>query len=122
MHQTNDIKFSITPGAEVWIENVISTGVNDLVQLFIVDDVNHRLFVITWNLQMNREHSLFQSTYAEDVFPENLIMRGKAYNKTQDFNYFLDNGAVINLDTNLPVQFFDVENESDTMPKGPLHA
>lgn len=122
MHQTNDIKFSITPGAEVWIENVISTGVNDLVQLFIVDDVNHRLFVITWNLQFNREHSLFQSTYAEDVFPENLIMRGKAYNKQQDFNYFLDNGAVINLDTNLPVQFFDIENEADTMPKGPLHA
>lgn len=122
MHQSNDIQFSITPGAEVWIENVISTGVNDLVQLFIVDDVNRRLFVITWNLQFNREHSLFQSTYAEDVFPENLIMRGKAYNKQQDFNYFLDNGAVINLDTNLPVQFFDIENEADTMPKGPLHA
>jgi hypothetical protein len=122
MHQTNDIEFAITPGAEVWIENVISTGVNDLIQLFVIDDVNRRLFVVTWNLQYNREHSLFQSTYAEDVFPENLIMRGKAHNKTQDFNYFLDNGAVMNLDTNLPVQFFDIENEADTMPKGPLSA
>ena len=103
MHHTNDIEFAITPGAEVWIENVISTGVNDLIQLFVIDDVNRRLFVITWNLQLNREHSLFQSTYAEDVFPENLIMRGKAHNKSQDFNYFLDNGAVMNLDTNLPV-------------------
>ena len=48
-------------------------------------------------------------------------MKGKTYLKQQDFNYFMDNGAIINLDTNLPVQFFDVENEADTMPKGPLH-
>jgi hypothetical protein len=32
----------------------------------------------------------------------------------------MDNGAIINLDTNLPVQFFDPEDEMDTMPKGPL--
>jgi len=32
----------------------------------------------------------------------------------------MDNGAIINLDTNLPVQFFDLENEADTMPTGPL--
>ena len=63
---------------------------------------------------------MFQSTYASDVFPENLIMKGQSYLKQQDFNYFMDNGAIINLDTNLPVQFFDTENEADTMPKGPL--
>ena len=48
-------------------------------------------------------------------------MKGKSYLKQQDFNYFMDNGAIINLDTNLPIQFFDVENEADTMPTGPLH-
>jgi len=63
---------------------------------------------------------MFQSTFASDVFPENLIMKGQAYLKQQDFNYFMDNGAIINLDTNLPVQFFDTENEEDTMPRGPL--
>jgi len=47
-----------------------------LIQLFIIDDANRRLFIITWNLQSNREHSMFQSTYATDVFPENLIMKG----------------------------------------------
>ena len=120
MHATNSINFSVSPGAEVWIENIYSTGVEDLIQLFIIDDANRRLFIITWNLQNNREHQMFQSTYADDVFPENLLMKGQSYLKQQDFNYFMDNGAIINLDTNLPVQFFDLENEADTMPKGPL--
>ena len=56
MHATNSINFDINPGAEVWIENVYSTGVEDLIQLFIIDDANRRLFVVTWNLQSNREH------------------------------------------------------------------
>ena len=47
-------------------------------------------------------------------------MKGLAQLKQQDFNYFLDNGAIINLDNNLPVQFFDPENEKNTMPKGLL--
>ena len=46
---------------------------------------------------------MFQSTYAADVFAENLIMKGQSYLKQQDFNYFMDNGAIINLDTNLPI-------------------
>jgi len=32
----------------------------------------------------------------------------------------MDNGAIINLESNVPIQFFDPENEVDTMPKGPL--
>ena len=50
MHATNAINFDITPGAEVWIENVFSTGVKDLIQLFVIDDANRRLYIITWNL------------------------------------------------------------------------
>ena len=75
-YATNSIDFDVAPGAEVWVENVFSTGIEDLVQLFIIDDVNQRLYIITWNLQLNREHSLFQSVYDSDVFPENLIMKG----------------------------------------------
>lgn len=59
MHAHNAINFDISPGAEVWIENIYSTGVEDLIQLFIIDDANRRLFIITWNLQNNREHSMF---------------------------------------------------------------
>jgi len=47
---TSSINFEISPGAEVWVENVFSTGVEDLVQLFIIDDANRRIYIITWNL------------------------------------------------------------------------
>lgn len=46
---------------------------------------------------------MYQTTYSPEVFPENLIIRGKPYLKQQDFNYFMDNGAIMSLDTNLPV-------------------
>jgi len=121
MSATNSIPFGIEPGAEVWIENIYATGIEDLVQLFIIDDAQKRLFIITWNLQLNREHSIFQTTYGPDVFPENLIMRGKHYYKQQDFNYFMDNFSIINLETNLPIQFFDTENETDVLPTGVLN-
>ena len=88
--------------------------------MVIIDDNNNRIFIITWNLKQNREHSLFQTTYAPEIFPENLIMKGQACQKQQNFNYFLDNGAIINLDNNLPVQFFDPESEKNTMPTGQL--
>ena len=32
----------------------------------------------------------------------------------------LDHGALVNLFNNIPVQFFDIENESDWCPKGEL--
>lgn len=120
LYATEAIKFEITLGAEVWIENCFPTGIEDLVQFLVIDDANNRVYIITWNLQNNREHSLFQSKYAPEVFPENLVLRGAGYLKQQDFNYFMDNGAIINLESNLPVQFFDMENEADTMPIGYL--
>ena len=48
-------------------------------------------------------------------------MRGQNVHKSQDFNYYIDNYAIINLETNLPIQFFDTENEADVLPKGPLN-
>jgi hypothetical protein len=32
----------------------------------------------------------------------------------------LDHGALVNLQTNLPLQFFDIENERDWCPVGEL--
>ncbi len=34
----------------------------------------------------------------------------------------MDSYAIVNLETNLPIQFFDTENERDVLLKGPLHA
>ena len=77
-YSTETIDFAIHPGAEVWVENVFSTGVEDLIQIFLIDDEHRRIYIITWNLQHNREHSLFQTSYGPDVFPENLIIKGKS--------------------------------------------
>jgi len=50
MYATSSINFAVDPGAEVWIENIFSTGIEDLIQLFILDDVARRIYIITWNL------------------------------------------------------------------------
>ena len=76
--------------------------------------------MLTWNLEQNREHSLYQSTFVPKVFPENLFMRGLAYTKQQEFNYIIDHNAIINLENNMPVQFFDMENEVEAIPFGSL--
>ena len=53
--------------------------------------------------------------------PENLILSSYSSGKGQkQFNFCLDDGCIINLENNLPVQFFDAENEGDLVPHGPL--
>ena len=56
---TKSIKFAVDPGANIWIENIFATGIKDLIQLFLIDDVERRVYIITWNLHFNREHSIF---------------------------------------------------------------
>jgi hypothetical protein len=51
---------------------------------------------------LNREHSLYQGTYLEGQFPENLLLQSQGGDKTQNFNHCLDNGCIINLEHNLP--------------------
>lgn len=87
---TESQDFALELGPEIWIQDFYQTGVMDLIQLLVLDDVNQRLFIITWNLTNNREHSLFQSTYREDVFPENCILHGWGQEKAQDFNFYID--------------------------------
>ena len=112
--------FNVDFGAEVWIQDIFPTGIDDLIQIFLINDITRRLFVITWNLQLNREHSNFQTTFDDSTNPEYLLLRTWGSNTAQKFNMMLDHGALINLQSNLPVQFFDIENERDWCPSGEL--
>ena len=108
--------FNINFGSEVWIQDIFSTGIDDLVQIFVINDVIKRLFIITWNLKLNREHANFQSNFDLNTNPEYLFLRCYGGNKASNFNMMLDHGALINLQNNLPTQFFDIENERDWCP------
>ena len=35
-----------------------------------------------------------------------------------DFNFFLDNRALVNMESNLPVQFFDLQDDTNVLPRG----
>ena len=58
-YNADPVDFNINLGSEVWVQNIYSTGVDDLVQLIIINDDIKRHYVLTWNLQLNREHSNF---------------------------------------------------------------
>lgn len=45
-------------------------------------------------------------------------MSGQAHLKQQDFNYIIDKGTLINLETNLPVQFFSIKNVPNVISNG----
>ena len=46
-------------GTEVWIQDIFETGIDDLIQIFLINDYTKRIYAITWNLRFNREHSNF---------------------------------------------------------------
>ena len=112
--------FNVDFGTEVWIQDIFATDIDDLIQIFLINDMTKRLYVITWNLQFNREHSNFQSTFDDYTNPEYLLLRTFGQYNPCRFNIMLDHGALVNLFNNIPVQFFDIENESDWCPKGEL--
>ena len=113
-------EFNIDLGAEVWIQDIFATGIDDLIQIFLINDITKRLYVITWNLQFNREHSNFQSIFDDSTYPDYLLLRSYGKHNSNRFNMILDKGAIINLQNNLPIQFFDIENEGDWCPVGEL--
>ena len=76
--------------------------------------------MITWNLKYNREHSNFQSTFEDETNPEYLLVRTYGEYNSCRFNIMLDHGALVNLFNNIPIQFFDMENEGDWCPRGML--
>lgn len=80
--------------------------------------MQRRVYLVTWNLRLNREHSLYQTTYEDGIFPEKLILSGNCTAKEKDFNFFLDKNALVNMESNLPVQFFDFQDDSNILPRG----
>ena len=114
------IEFNIDFGTEIWIQDIFATGIDDLVQIFLINDVTKRIYVITWNLKFNREHSNFQSTFEDETNPEYLLVRTYGEFNPCRFNIMLDHGALVNLFNNIPIQFFDMENEGDWCPRGML--
>ena len=51
--------FNIELGNDVWCQEIYPTGIDDLVQIYLINDKNKQIFVVTWNLMLNREHSNF---------------------------------------------------------------
>jgi hypothetical protein len=49
-YNAKPVNFNIDFGKEVWIQHIYSTGIEDLVQIFVIDDAAKRHYVITWNL------------------------------------------------------------------------
>ena len=101
INKAKPVQFNIDFGPEVWIQDIFETGVDDLIQIFLINDYTKRIYAITWNLQFNREHSNFQSTFDDSTNPEYLLLR--TYGKYNRFNTILDHGAVVNLANNLPI-------------------
>lgn len=96
------------------------TGVEGILQLFLIDDEKMRIFIITWNMEVNREHSMYQTRFKPGVFPENLILQSFGSANHKNYNFILEDGAIVNLSANMPCQFFDKENEVDLVPRGNL--
>lgn len=67
--------FNLDLGKNVWLQNVYQTHVEGLLQFYVINDEAHQIFAITWNMELNREHNLFQTTYKMGQFPENLILQ-----------------------------------------------
>ena len=88
----------------------------DLVQFLVINDISRHIFLITWNVQLNREHSLYQTDFDEGMFAENLVVRGIAVHNVLDFNYFLDKRTILDMQDNLPVQFFDLMDDPNILP------
>lgn len=118
-------KLNIDLGTQVHLQQVTQTGVLGLLQFFLINDQEKIIFVITWNMNLNREHGLFQTRFKAGQFPENLLLSSfggvdSAGTLIVNYNFCLEDGALINLEDNMPVQFFDKENETDLIPHGPM--
>ena len=83
----------------------------------MINDVSRHFFLITWNLKLNREHSLYQTDFDEGSFAENLVVRGIALHNVLDFNYLIDKRTILDMQDNLPVQFFDMIDDPNVVPK-----
>jgi len=115
-------KINFNLGPDVWIDGIYATYYEDLVQFVVIDDANKRLYLITWNLDHNREHSIYETTVPENVQPENMYLRGLSFDDSKNFNLVLSDGGVTSLENNIPCQFFDPTNDAFNVPRGFVNA
>lgn len=66
-------------------------------QILLIKDSHRQVFLITWNLQLNKEHSLYQTDVDEGIYGENVVLRGNSLHKEIDFNYFLDKNTIVDM-------------------------
>lgn len=115
-------KINLNLGPDVWIDGIYTTFFEDLVQFVVIDDNNKRLYLITWNLEHNREHSIYEVAVPENVQPENMYLRGLSFDDTKNFNLVLSDGCITSLENNIPCQFFDPSNDAFNVPRGYVNA
>jgi hypothetical protein len=46
-------------GQGLWLREIYTTGVADLIQMLIIEQDTQRAYIITWNFMFNREHSIY---------------------------------------------------------------
>jgi hypothetical protein len=96
---------------EHWLKEIYTTGVSDIVQLLITHFDKRNAYLITWNLAENTEHSMYQTKFKRENFVENMVMKSLGSRRNQNFNLFLEEQALINLESNVPCQYIDKFNQ-----------
>jgi hypothetical protein len=90
-----------------WLKAIYTTGVSDIIQLLVTDFMKRTFFIVTWNLATNTEHSIYQQRFRRDNFVENMMLKSLGSRRNQNFNLFLEDGAIMNLESNVPCQYID---------------
>lgn len=72
-------------------------------QLLVINDAKNLVFVITWDLEKNKEYTQYQTDFDKGAFAENMLIRSNSFLKELDFNYFLDKRTILDMQNNIPV-------------------
>jgi hypothetical protein len=55
-----------------------------------------------------------------DIYPQNCLVRNLGSRREQNFNFYLEEGAIINLETNVPTQYM-ASKLKNPVPTGILY-
>lgn len=99
--KTNFQMFNIDFAKDVEICKIIDTSEPLHVQIVAKDTALNILIVVTWDLEMNMETSMFQVKIDKSCeHPENMVVKGM----NQKYNYMFDGEYIQDMETNLPIQ------------------
>lgn len=114
--QIEEIKLFLERGKQT-ILDIHETGDPDLVQIEICYIEYKEYYILTWNLNTNKQHSLYQGILPDGQLPTNFFVSSREENDLTALNYIFDQGALIDLNTNSPIQFLDAETQSHVIPQ-----